>query len=123
MGNEITGTTGTGLEAEDVVKDDVSPDTLEFRWKLSRHDEKACIAALRDEQVPSNILSCPPATWLCVLHGIRYHPGFATELVGLPGLPDEFRALNARTIRNDLLDIGPEYFPYSIWHPDLAPSW
>ncbi|RHZ52470.1 hypothetical protein CDV55_100117, partial [Aspergillus turcosus] len=57
---------------------------------------------------------------LCVVRGIRYHPGFATELGGL--LPKYTRALNARDIMSDYIPemSGPDEFPYCIWHPERA---
>ncbi|RLL96981.1 hypothetical protein CFD26_106832 [Aspergillus turcosus] len=57
---------------------------------------------------------------LCVVRGIRYHPGFATELGGL--LPQFTRALNARDIMSDYIPemSGPDEFPYCIWHPETA---
>lgn len=59
---------------------------------------------------------------LCVIRGIRYHPGFVQEL---HGIRDEFtRAINARRIMsNIILDINqdkPEEVPYCIWHPEVA---
>jgi hypothetical protein len=81
-------------------------------------DYQECLAALRGEKVPR--------TWdsfmgkICVVRGIRSHPGFATELLGSCG---EFtRALHARAIMSGSIpDMkNPDEFPYCIWYPAVA---
>ncbi|KXX74917.1 hypothetical protein MMYC01_207969 [Madurella mycetomatis] len=87
----------------------------------SKYSEEECLLAVRGERIPSSIVNSPCVTQLCVLRGIRHHPGIAAEVRGVPNLPDEFRrALNARDIMsNELPDmIDPNYIPYCIWYPD-----
>lgn len=57
---------------------------------------------------------------ICIIRGIRHHPGFAQELYGL--FPMFNRALNARRIMsNEIPEMThPEDFPYCIWHPEVA---
>jgi hypothetical protein len=63
-----------------------------------------CLAALRGEKLPvppADIGTVSQVVKLCILHGIRHHYGFATELRDLPVDVDDRsyrRALNARAI-------------------------
>lgn len=64
-----------------------------------------------------------PTTRLCIIRGIRYHNGFATELYSQDREYPEFtRALNARSIMSGTIpDMNePHEFPHCIWHPDIA---
>jgi hypothetical protein len=62
-----------------------------------------------------------------VIHGLRYHISFANspEVISICNSsqhPSITRARNARLIMSNLVpDIGsPDFYPYCIWHPDLA---
>lgn len=94
--------------------------SLEDRLRLEHYDAAECSAAIRGEKVPFALGL--PVTRLCVLRGIRYHAGFASELRGLSGHPEFTRALNARSIMSNVIPdmTSPDEFPYCIWHPDLA---
>ncbi|KAF2223870.1 hypothetical protein BDZ85DRAFT_115426 [Elsinoe ampelina] len=88
----------------------------EGRDRLDRDD---CISAMKGFSVPP-VLD-PEIARLCVIRGIRYHDGYATELMGHR---QEFtRALNARSIMSnrvpDMEDPSKEC-AYCIWHPDIA---
>ncbi|QPH06474.1 hypothetical protein C2857_004976 [Epichloe festucae Fl1] len=86
------------------------------------YSDEVCVAALRGESVPLDMTKVHHVTRLCVLRGIRHHPGFATELRNLPRYPEFTRALNARDIMiNVIPDMSnPEEYPYCIWYPDTA---
>lgn len=45
-----------------------------------KYNEEDCLLAVRDQRIPRAL---EEITQLCVVRGIRYHPGFATELCGL----------------------------------------
>lgn len=77
-----------------------------------------CRLAVRGQRIPKALGE--DTTQLCVVRGIRYHAGYATELRGL--LPIFTRALNAREIMsNKVPDMSdPDEFPYCIWHPETA---
>lgn len=83
-------------------------------------EEHDCLQAVRGQQVPKALDD--EITQFCVIRGIRYHPGFATELHGQ--LPKFTRALNARAIMSDRIpemdDKDPDQFPYCIWYPETA---
>lgn len=81
-------------------------------------DKVDCKLAMRGLKVPSNYSH--DITKLCIVRGIRYHPGFARELYGK--LPEFTRALNARSIMSDTIPEmkTPDEFPYCIWHPEIA---
>lgn len=114
MDDEITGLTDSAFD-ESVLWPNFGA--------CSKYSEEECLLAVRGEQVPSSIVNSPWVTQLCVLRGIRHHPGFAAEVRGVPNPPDEFRrALNARAIMsNELPDmIDPSHTPYCIWYPDVA---
>lgn len=58
-----------------------------------------CKSALQGEQIPENLGL--PVTRVCLIRGIRYHPGFATTLHGTHG---QFtRAINARSIMSNTI--------------------
>ncbi|BCS26790.1 uncharacterized protein APUU_51501S [Aspergillus puulaauensis] len=82
------------------------------------YNEDDCRLAVRGQLIPKALGE--DTTQLCVVRGIRYHAGYATELRGL--LPIFTRALNARDIMsNKVPDMsGPDEFPYCIWHPETA---
>lgn len=79
---------------------------------LSRDD---CIAAIRGQRVPPTL--DPEIARLCVIRGIRYHDGFASELHGTA--IEYTRALNARAIMSNripaMADPSKEC-AYCIWH-------
>ena len=79
---------------------------------IKSYDARDCSLAIRGEQI-SRALGLT-VTRLCTVRGIRYHPGFATELRGL--LPDFTRALNARAIMSDEIPdmTEPDEFQYCI---------
>ncbi|KAL4896952.1 hypothetical protein BDV59DRAFT_169423 [Aspergillus ambiguus] len=81
--------------------------------------EEDCRLAIQGQQIPSG-LGEKYITQLCVVRGIRYHPGFATDLRGV--LPKFTRALNAREIMSNKIPEmkTPEDFPYCIWYPECA---
>ncbi|KAI9778947.1 MAG: hypothetical protein M1816_003795 [Peltula sp. TS41687] len=85
---------------------------------IKKYNARDCLLAIRGEQIPQGLGL--PVTRLCVIRGIRYHPGFARELHGL--LPEFTRALNARSIMSDQVPEmkEPDEFPYCIWHPETA---
>ena len=87
---------------------------------MYNHDD--CLAAIRGDRLPPNIAEQPYYMRLCVIRGIRYHHGFATDLRNTPDHPELTRALNARAIMsNEIPDVAePEHFPYCIWYPDVA---
>ena len=95
---------------------------MEFPHKKSlsneRYNAKECFLAIRGQCIPQTLGE--EITRLCVIRGIRYHPGFAKELHGL--LPEFTRALNSRDIMSNKLPEmnDPEDFPYCIWYPDTA---
>lgn len=96
---------------------EVQPHSFETALSLKEYDEQDCLSAIRGEKIPSALGYT--ISRLCAIRGIRYHPGFATEL---HGSYDEFtRALNARSIMSDKIpDMArPEEFPYCIWHPGI----
>ncbi|KAL2833016.1 hypothetical protein BDW59DRAFT_157155 [Aspergillus cavernicola] len=76
-------------------------------------------AAVRGERVPHIVSG--RATLCCVVRGIRYHDGFASDLRGIPELPELTRALNARAIMSNRIPKmhTPQEFPYCFWHPDV----
>ncbi|OBT42109.1 hypothetical protein VE00_06516 [Pseudogymnoascus sp. WSF 3629] len=85
------------------------------------YNEEECSAVIRGEKLPHALAS--PTTGLCIIRGIRYHPGLATELYSQGKEYPEFtRALNARSIMSGTIpDMNePHEFPYCIWHPDIA---
>ncbi|GIJ81665.1 hypothetical protein Asppvi_000164 [Aspergillus pseudoviridinutans] len=83
-----------------------------------KYNEQDCLLAVRGQQIPKGLGE--KITQLCVVRGIRYHPGFATELCGL--LSKFTRALNARDIMSDKIPemSDPDEFPYCIWYPETA---
>ncbi|GFF48409.1 hypothetical protein IFM58399_08293 [Aspergillus lentulus] len=83
-----------------------------------KYNEQDCLLAVRGQRIPKALGE--EITQLCVVRGIRYHPGFATELRGL--CPKFTRALNARDIMSDKIpDMSdPDEFPYCIWYPETA---
>ncbi|KAF4224827.1 hypothetical protein CNMCM6457_008888 [Aspergillus fumigatiaffinis] len=92
----------------------ISSDSLSNK----KYNEEDCLLAVRGQQIPKALGE--DITQLCVVRGIRYHPGFATELRGL--LPKFTRALNARDIMSDKIPemSDPDEFPYCIWYPETA---
>ncbi|KAH8904876.1 hypothetical protein BR93DRAFT_862404, partial [Coniochaeta sp. PMI_546] len=92
--------------------------SLERRLAAKTFSSSDCDAAIRGQRVPDALGH--RLTQLCLIRGIRYHPGFATELRGLT--PEFTRALNARSIMsNDIPEMhGDDEIPYCIWHPSVA---
>ncbi|THX79853.1 hypothetical protein D6D05_04783 [Aureobasidium pullulans] len=88
------------------------------RLLVQKYDKEDCLAAIHGQRVPMALGL--PLVRLCVVRGIRYHPGFAEELYGLD--PLFTRALNARRIMSNVVpDIqNPNELPYCIWHPQTA---
>jgi hypothetical protein len=82
------------------------------------YNEEECLLAVRGQRIPKALGE--EITQLCVVRGIRFHPGFATGLRGL--LPKFTRALNARDIMSDEIPemSDPDEFPYCIWYPETA---
>jgi len=85
----------------------------------SLYNPEVCIAALRGVKVPEPEDLDYSTHKLCVIRGIRYHPGFATLL---HGTNIEFtHALNARRIMsNDIPEMEDDELPYCIWYPEIA---
>lgn len=87
---------------------------------LDREDynEEECRLAVRGQRIPKALGE--DTTQLCVVRGIRYHAGYATELRAV--LPIFTRALNARDIMSNIIpDMeDPDEFPYCIWYPETA---
>ncbi|KAJ5256936.1 hypothetical protein N7478_013040 [Penicillium angulare] len=88
--------------------------------RINKIKDQELVQALNGQKVPKALGQ--ENTRRCVIRGIRYHPGFGTELRGL--LPGFTRALNAREIMsNQIPEMDPkcpEEFPYCIWHPETA---
>ncbi|PLB51184.1 hypothetical protein P170DRAFT_406883 [Aspergillus steynii IBT 23096] len=86
--------------------------------KKQFYDEEDCLLATRGQKIPQGLALT--INQLCVVRGIRYHPGFATELYGVR--PQFTRALNARSIMSNAIPemTEPEDFPYCIWYPETA---
>lgn len=94
-----------------------STSLISQRLSTQKFDRDDCVAAIRGEKVPFGLGLA--LIRLCLIRGIRYHPGFAQDLHGV--LPDFTRALNARTIMsNGIPDMKEEEIPYCIWHPEVA---
>ncbi|OBT60948.1 hypothetical protein VE03_09297, partial [Pseudogymnoascus sp. 23342-1-I1] len=71
----------------------MSPDERLYKC----YDEEECTAAICGKKVPRALGS--PTTRICIIRGIRYYPGFATELYSKSEeYPEFMRALNARSI-------------------------
>ena len=68
------------------------------RLLVHKYDEEDCLAAIHGQRLPMALGL--PLVRLCVVRGIRYHPGFAEELYGLD--PLFTRALNARRIMSNV---------------------
>ncbi|KLU91338.1 hypothetical protein MAPG_09859 [Magnaporthiopsis poae ATCC 64411] len=91
-------------------------------------EEDDCRSALRGERLPANMrdtLHFTLCKQLCVLKGIRHHPGFGSELRDAAltaGISVLVRALNARAIMsNQIPDMDDRaHVPYCIWYPDVA---
>ncbi|PWY65623.1 hypothetical protein BO94DRAFT_570357 [Aspergillus sclerotioniger CBS 115572] len=89
--------------------------------KTTHYTEENANAAIRGERVPPCV--CHPALRLCLVRGIRYSPGFATELQCKYDRQGLFtRAINARRIMSNEI---PEMTngrdtPYCIWYPETA---
>lgn len=79
------------------------------------------LAAIRGERVPPCLRPPGTSTRACLIRGIRFHDGFATELHGIADMPDITRALNARAIMSNRIPEMKEEadFPYFFWHPEL----
>ena len=88
------------------------------RFSATYHTDEQCERALSGEQIPRALGH--KVTQACVIRGMGFHPGYATELRGT--LPIFIRALNARQIMSDVIpDMSqPEDFPYCIWYPEVA---
>lgn len=95
----------------------VHSDALEAQGiaDLSKDD---CLAAIHGKRVPK-VLG-PETARICVVRGIRYHDGFATDLHGTA--PEFTRALNARAIMSNRIPEMASYeeCAYCIWHPETA---
>jgi hypothetical protein len=89
------------------------------RSPVSLYNAEVCIAALRGEKLPEADDLDYSTHKLCVIRGIRYHPGFATLL---HGTNSEFtHALNARSIMsNEIPEMNADELPYCIWYPEVA---
>ncbi|KAK5656633.1 hypothetical protein OQA88_4613 [Cercophora sp. LCS_1] len=96
----------------------MASDDLSARLASQDADLASCISAMRGEKVPWAIGS--PVVEFCLIRGMRYHHGFASELKSAS--PTLTRAWNARRIMsNEVPDMTePAHFPYCIWYPDVA---
>ncbi|OBT51233.1 hypothetical protein VE04_09110 [Pseudogymnoascus sp. 24MN13] len=99
--------------------------SIDVDWTVPSSSDMAyiqeCSAAIRGEKLPNDLSL--EATRLCIIRGIRYHPGFATELYSLGDqYPELIRALNARSIMSNIIPNMKKAheFPYCIWHPNVA---
>jgi hypothetical protein len=99
--------------------------SIDVDWTVPSSSDMAyiqeCSAAIRGKKLPNDLSL--EATRLCIIRGIRYHPGFATELYSLGDqYPELIRALNARSIMSNIIPNMKEAheFPYCIWHPNVA---
>ncbi|KAL4903809.1 hypothetical protein BDW74DRAFT_185903 [Aspergillus multicolor] len=84
-----------------------------------KYKPEQCDAAIQGKRVPERLNGCHI---LCLIRGIRYHHGFATELQGHYRLKSINRALHARSIMSNIV---PDFnsaddMPYCIWHPEVA---
>lgn len=91
---------------------------MAHRLKAEKYSAKEYAAAINGETVPEALGL--HLTRMCMIRGIRYHEGFASDLRG--AAPEFTRALNAREIMsNRIPDISSETdTPYCIWHPEVA---
>lgn len=98
----------------------MSEQNIRSRLRIFQYNKRACEAAIRGEEIPYALGL--PLTRLCVVCGIRYHPGFGEELRGIH--PLFTRALNARSIMSGEIPVldNENDFPYCIWYPDIAPE-
>lgn len=62
-----------------------------------KYYDEDCLLAICGQCIPQDLGE--DITCLCVIRGIRFHPGFPKELHGL--LPEFTRALNARDIMSN----------------------
>lgn len=90
-------------------------------YEMPMGDMVDCKLALRGLKVPPNYEN--DVVKFCITRGIRYHPGFATEL--RETIPQFRRALNARSILSNEIPTSAmmkssEDIPYCIWHPEIA---
>lgn len=92
--------------------------SFELSLQSQTYHHGDCLAAIRGLKIPASL------GWevqrLCVVRGIRHHPGFGEELRGV--LPIFTRALNARKIMSNEIPemMLPEDLPYCIWYPSTA---
>ncbi|KAL1960143.1 hypothetical protein VTO42DRAFT_8686 [Malbranchea cinnamomea] len=95
----------------------VRPTTWREGLEHEADDVHEGIAAIKGEKIPLKLGG--RFTRSCVVRGIRYNPGVATELHG--AVPIFTRALNARSIMSNVIpDMNEEAdFPYCFWHPDM----
>ncbi|CAK7223410.1 hypothetical protein SBRCBS47491_005199 [Sporothrix bragantina] len=90
------------------------------------YSESLCTAALRGRSLPAGDVDAWAYTLqVCVLRGIRFRDGFATELLQIKegdSIGAFHRALHARAIMsNRIPDITEDAdIPYCIWYPDTA---
>ncbi|KAK2753486.1 hypothetical protein FQN54_007876 [Arachnomyces sp. PD_36] len=96
---------------------EAQPHPFEAALSLKEYDKEDCLSAIRGKKIPRALGYT--ISRLCTIRGIRYHPGFATELHG--SWAEFTRALNARSIMSGSIPeiTNPEEFPYCIWHPEI----
>ena len=113
---------GGDESAESIFEPPKRQRTGRMTWRedihVQRYNERDCAAAICGFAIPPKLGN--DVAKLCTVRGIRYCPGFATELSG--ALPLFTRALNARSIMSNCVpDMSqPDDFPYCIWHPETA---
>lgn len=88
------------------------PSSLTARLRVDTTSHAECLAAIRGQRIPSVLGK--RLNQLCVVRGIRYHPGFGLELRGI--LPTFTRSLNARLIMSNHI---PE--PHMLTSEDDVP--
>ncbi|ROV95290.1 hypothetical protein VPNG_08964 [Cytospora leucostoma] len=98
-----------------------NPSNLTARLRVDKVSHAECLAAIRGQCIPSGLGK--RLSQLCVVRGIRYHPGFGLELRGIS--PTFTRALNARLIMSNHIPepqmlASEDDVPYCIWHPEVA---
>lgn len=96
----------------------------------AHEEEEACLAAIQGRALPHHEQLREPLLLKAVIHGIRYHEGFARSPAVLAACADNAalaRARHARLIMSnevptDMVGDRPDggVKPYCIWHPQVA---
>lgn len=95
------------------------PHNFHGQERTARQERESGEAATREERVPQDLIS--ELVVCCLIHGIRYHHGFATKLRLTTDIPSITRALNGRDIMSNRIPSmkDPKEIPHCFWHPDV----